>query len=1518
MKKIISLFLTLVLLVSMVACGGNGDSNKTSVAFAQNEATLTVGESVNLKPTVIVDGVVSTNATIEYTLSNDKATVDANGNVTAVTAGNVILTATVDGTSAKITITINPKPSYQIILDVNGGDALTNTMINFTESDKVTLPTPTKEGYNFLGWYEGTTLVETVSSKNYVLVAKWEKQTETYTISYDAQGATLPSDVVTSFEENDVVVLPEVSKAGYNFLGWYEGETKVEQIENKNYELVAKFEAITYTISYTNSGNAVSNPTEYTIESETIVLSNPTKEGYNFLGWYEGEEKIEQIEKGSTKNYELVAKFEAITYTISYTNDGSQVSNPTEYTVETATITLVNPTKTGYNFLGWYEGEEKIEQIAKGSTKNYELVAKWEKIVPTYTISYDAQGATLPSDAVKSFKENEVVTLPVVSKEGYTFLGWYEGTEKVESITNKNYTLVAKWEAQTKNITYVLNDGVLADNAPKTFVVGEGAKLVNPTKAGSFFKGWFDNQACTGTAITEIATTVTKDVTLYACWEVNENTEGITYILNGGNTKYQNYDEVIADFLADISKAAALEITGSNFEAQARKNTFTAFLADDAMWAKWSWLFEFMASVNKNANSPQLYTEVLTKRTCNSDFYWFLTRDFSGFVNKKVGSFYYSVDPIDFTLYANADGYWHLIEEKYESANATSLLTPYRPYYKFEGWYDNEACEGTAVTTPVAGSVLYAKWSKQTAKITLVLNNNDATISQTEYNLHASETLKLETPSYDDEAYVFNGWYSDEACTKRIYEISEYTTKDTKVYASWSVLDGYTINYVLDGGNWQYATREEMVEDFLKDAMAHYNVSSKPNCMVQDGATVSSPVGFADKFSAIYGIFSSNEYGAKWSWLKQYIIDATTVSGTVTSLKDGNEAFWRYSIGAFLFKEHRAKWPISEDFTNEELANGFWGHLNAAQQTEFINNQGTVTLPTPIRQFYTFGGWYKSSDFSGSAVTTVSSKSTLYAKWVELTPVESVTITNKVDELKNKGTYQLEWTLNPTNAAVTTVSFKSSDTSVATVNKNGLITAVGAGTVTITIISDSHSKKSDSMSFNVYNPDFFEVSYETNSHVEIGGQIALNAVYTARDGSNGQLTWSSLNSSIATVNASGVVTGVSAGVATIRATVNGSSSTYFDFPVTVLSANASNLIKHIANANESNIYTRYNLGIGAGTPAYYADIYGSINKILFNDKLNIDNTYLATGNAAGNNSGTMSSVVFITVHYTGNMGVGADAEANAKYFVGSTSSSIHYTTGNDGVYHCMDDNKKAWHAGTGNSFTWTKTEVQAKSTDPKWPVWGINSSSYFTINGISTGIKVPNETTRGYGYVKDSKWLNDMGLAWKVEGGYYYMGNTHWHYKQVYEGRICSAGGNNNSIGIESCVDKGSDLWYTWQKTAQLVAQLMVNNNLGINRVVGHHFFTAKDCPQPMLENDKEIWWEFLELVEAEHALLTTYKGATITMALGDNYSFVNNKGRITAQPEFSQIVKYTVNVTFNGVSESIVLASAVNGIYTN
>ena len=299
---------------------------------------------------------------------------------------------------------------------------------------------------------------------------------------------------------------------------------------------------------------------------------------------------------------------------------------------------------------------------------------------------------------------------------------------------------------------------------------------------------------------------------------------------------------------------------------------------------------------------------------------------------------------------------------------------------------------------------------------------------------------------------------------------------------------------------------------------------------------------------------------------------------------------------------------------------------------------------------------------------------------------------------------------------------------------------------------------------------------------------------------------------------------------------------------------------------------------------------------------------------------------------------GSTAAANANYFSNQSSdTSINYVTGNDGVFYCLDDKYVAFHAGdgTGVPFQWIPTGVAYSASDPESPVFGCAQNGagqiVFTINGQLTTYQTPdleaNITTNARNYsgaalykfaesYSDPKWINDMGLAYKIVDGEYYMGTTWWCYSQVLEGRICNKGGNLNSVGIESAVNPEADLWYTWSKTAQLVAYLMDKYSLDITRVVGHHFFSAKDCPQPLLENNLEIWHEFIDKVAAEYEMITSFEDYTFSMAVDSaSQAIVNEKGIVTV-PTYAQTAVYTITITHDGQTETITLGSAINGVY--
>ena len=1286
---------------------------------------------------------------------------------------------------------------------------------------------------------------------------------------------------------------------------------------------------------------------EFTLETLPFELPIPTApEGQKFVGWYQNSEftgsAISAIEEGTIGDQTLYAKYESsdveVKHSIEYVLNGATLSENAEVQYIQGVGLLITATafKEGYEFKGWYLDSNYSKEITKIDENSIGKVTLYAKLV-IKTFEIHLVGTDLTTPLILEYG----ALLPTPVKEGHIFKGWYDNPELtgnpitiIESSVKNDITLYAKWTAYNyKNINYVLDGGTLSEDAPTNYVVTVGVDLSNvvPTKDGYKFLGWFDNAEGLGNPITEISKDAEEDITLYALWQDETINFDVTYVLNGGNTKWDSRDALIAEFLSDFSSIAGKTITAANFTTAAREAEFNALIKDDAMWAKWKWLFEFIASTDKHEKAPDFYNKVLNDRDgSDPDNKWFLTRDFAGFVNKTIGNFWFSVSPVDYSLFVNADGFWNLIETEYKDVDTNTLLTPYRPYYVFEGWYDNPELTGNPVKVIESDCTLYAKWSKQTVTLTYVIGDVDATIDQPEVLVHVSDSFDLVTPTYDDRYLKFNGWYLEPECINPVTKVNEYTNSDLMVYASWTEIDGYTINYVLNGGSLIYEDRDALLVDFLKDYNEAMGKSYQTTADIPTGAFAD--IDYHTFFTKV--LSDGTNIRGKWLWLAEYLLELSkrdlasnncNVLG-LTALINNNaytgDAIYglSYAFRAFLIGTtiRPGSSYSSVDHSIYENAHGFWDKLSAAENTEYLNNKGTVTLPTAYLENYKFVGWYTNPEFTGEVVTTVEDTITVYAKFVEATPVESVSIDNKITELKRYETYQLEWSINPSNANIQAVKFESSDTSVATVDNKGLITAVSNGTVTIKMTSLSPSGKTDEFTFEVYSPDHFDINYETNSYVEIGKSILLLADYVKRDGSKVNLVWSSLTPEIASVDA-GAVTGLKAGQAVIRVALADDANIYQDFVVTVLDSNLSDALKYVLSAHESNAFLSYDLGIGAGTPAYYRDIVGSVSKLLYNEPLTINDQYYATANAnEKNHGGKMSSIEFITVHYTGNMAKGSTASANANYFATNTSTSIHYVTGNDGVFSVLDDSYVAYHAGDGTSvkFEWFPTGVTYKDGDPVYPIFGITANSKFSINGTETTISVPEGTTAATKKVTDSKWINDMGLAFKIVDGQYYMGTTWWCYSQVAEGRICSKGGNLNSIGIESAVNPESNLWYTWQRTAQLVAKLMLENDLDITRVKGHHFYSAKDCPQPLLENDLEIWWKFIEMVEHEYDMLTKYKDYQFTFELDTETTAVNNNGRVVEQPLYTEVVTYTVTIDNGTTSETITLSTIVEGMY--
>ena len=224
-----------------------------------------------------------------------------------------------------------------------------------------------------------------------------------YTIKFDGNGAAKGkmSEKACAAGQKEKLSKNKFEKKGYTFAGWntqpdgkgtfYEVNAYVKnltKIADEVVTLYAQWKAAQYQITYNLNGgkNNKKNPKTYKITSKTIKLSNPSKKGYVFKGWYcdkKCTKKVTSIKKGSTGKVTLYAKWAKEKYTITYKLNGGKNNkkNPKTYTITSKMIKLAAPTRKGYVFKGWYRDKKctrKVTSIKKGSTGKITLYAKWK------------------------------------------------------------------------------------------------------------------------------------------------------------------------------------------------------------------------------------------------------------------------------------------------------------------------------------------------------------------------------------------------------------------------------------------------------------------------------------------------------------------------------------------------------------------------------------------------------------------------------------------------------------------------------------------------------------------------------------------------------------------------------------------------------------------------------------------------------------------------------------------------------------------------------------------------------------------------------------------------------------------------------------------------------------------------------------------------------------------------------------------------------------------------------------
>ena len=625
---------------------------------------------------------------------------------------------------------------------------ITGNKIDLTSNDFI----PTKKGNKFLGWFDvkGTEYktVQYGVSKNtnygtledVTFYAKWKPNQ--YNVICDLDGGYIDNypmntdgtiDMVHAYGASEALPLvPE--KTGYSFLGWtitdIDKDSYMEKIPadlDHDATFVAKWSKDDYKISYDLDGGNVDAAltSVYNIDTDTITLPTPTKEGYSFSKWIDLDtnNKIKSIVKGTVGDKKIKALWVANSYKINYTLNKKDAVLPDSADNNRTfgkDITLATPSKQGYVFDGWYDnadltGSAYTSDRLKNLASDVTLYAEWSPA--QYKITYDlglgSTYATMPAYS-DTYTVDSPVVLPIPVWTGHTFKSWDLNGTNITTTAGLlgDITVKAIWNEDVFKITYKLNNGTLPDeDYATTHYYGVSESLPTPKRSGYDFKGWYMDENFTTATYKTVDATVSEDVTFYARWTLNTYT--IYYNLGSAKNNGGTFDKESQTFNVNED----VELNVPTWEG----HTFKGWVTEDN---------EVITKISKGT-----YKDMKLTAAWNTD---------SSTISYETNGGTINDDNVN---------YRHLLGD--------SEGLPYnvtKPGYVFKGWYDNAELLGDVYTQTKKSESkdmkFYAKWNGAVYSYTFKLdggtlakdsNINDEFFDETNNTIKETfgETIKL-------------------------------------------------------------------------------------------------------------------------------------------------------------------------------------------------------------------------------------------------------------------------------------------------------------------------------------------------------------------------------------------------------------------------------------------------------------------------------------------------------------------------------------------------------------------------------------------------------------------------------------------------------------------------------------------------------------------------------------------------------------------------------------------------------
>ena len=693
-----------------------------------------------------------------------------------------------------ITFHAKPATTYTVTWNAttNGGTCATaSTVVN--EGDPIgTLPTATKTGYTFKGWYTQATggtqiTASSVPTGDVTYYAQFTINSHTLTVvSNNATYGSVSGGGTYNYGTSHTITA--TANTGYAFSYWQLNSASVST--SASYSVTMPDEDVTYTaifvpgtVSYTvkhYQQNAAANGYDlYETETKTGTTgSNTAASSKTYTGFTAQSFSQTTIAADGTTVVNIY--YNRNTYTITYKKGqygtGSDVTDTKLYGVDLTLRGAGLFTRSGYQQTGWSTNN-------KGNSKNYDLEGTYTANSATtlypywaqeFTVTFNANGhGTAPaSQTVLSGAKATEPTAPTAT--GYTFGGWYKEAACTNAwnfstdVVTANTTLYAKWTAITYTITWKDDDGSTIDQT--TVAYGEVPTHADPTKAATAqytytFSGWTPEVvAVTGNAT--YTATYTSTVNQYTL-TVNGGSGSGTYdygtLVTITATPADNYhftkwsDNVMTasrqvtvtanatyTALSEEDAKTTIYLVPSVWTADNAK--YAAYVFEDGKAAAWSALMTQTADGKAYTTQVYDYANIIFVRLKNTatsgnwDDKWNQTADLS--LNTATYNCY------QITGWGSSDGFWRnypfyyvefqdfdgtvLKRDTVDSGNAATAPTaPTRTGYTFSGW-DNLFSN---VTTDLTVTAQYTPNTNTAYTVRHMWQN----IDDNGYTLHESE-----------------------------------------------------------------------------------------------------------------------------------------------------------------------------------------------------------------------------------------------------------------------------------------------------------------------------------------------------------------------------------------------------------------------------------------------------------------------------------------------------------------------------------------------------------------------------------------------------------------------------------------------------------------------------------------------------------------------------------------------------------------------------------------------------------